>query len=148
MLDITQQKGLSTEIHCLQDFTDLGLQCLIPFGDSCRYDIAVEINEKIYRIQCKAARWCKDTSEENVAFMIETQSQTTNTKKTVKHKYTSEQIDYFYTWFNGQGYLISIQEATGVTFRIRYEYPKTGQKNGIHIANNYKIKEEVEKLLI
>lgn len=56
MLDITQQKGLSTEIHCLQDFTDLGLQCLIPFGDSCRYDIAVEINEKIYRIQCKTAR--------------------------------------------------------------------------------------------
>lgn len=80
--------------------------------------------------------------------MIETQSQTTNTKKIIKHKYTSEQIDYFYTWFNGQGYLISIQEATGVTYRMRYEYPKNGQKAGIHIADNYKIKEEVEKLLI
>ena len=37
ILDITQQKGLTTEIHCLQDLTELGLQCLIPFGDSCKY---------------------------------------------------------------------------------------------------------------
>ena len=148
MLDITQQKGLATEIHCLQDLTELGLQCLIPFGDSCKYDIAVDINGKIYKIQCKTSHWCKDTSEEKVAFAIETNCQTTNTKKTTTHKYTENEIDYFYTWFQGQGYLISIKEATGVTYRMRYEYPKTGQKQGIHIANDYKIEEEVEKLLI
>ena len=141
MLDITQQKGLSTELHCLQDLTELGYQCLIPFGDSCKYDIAVDTGEKILRIQCKHSRWSTDTAQEKVAFEIATCCQTTNTKKTTRYKYSKNEIDYFYTWFEGQGYLVSIQEATGNTFRWRYEYPVTGQKQGIHIANNYKIEE-------
>ena len=141
MLDITQQKGLSTELHCLQDLTELGYQCLIPFGDSCKYDIAVDTGEKILRIQCKHSRWSTDTAQEKVAFEIATCCQTTNTKKTTRYKYSENEIDYFYTWFEGQGYLVSIQEATGNTFRWRYEYPITGQKQGIHIANNYKIEE-------
>ena len=141
MLDITQKKGLSTELHCLQDLTELGYQCLIPFGDSCKYDIAVDIGEKILRIQCKHSRWSTDTAQEKVAFEIATCYQTTNTKKTTRYKYSENEIDYFYTWFEGQGYLVSIQEATGNTFRWRYEYPITGQKQGIHIANNYKIEE-------
>ena len=141
MLDITQKKGLSTELHCLQDLTELGYQCLIPFGDSCKYDIAVDIGEKILRIQCKHSRWSTDTVQEKAAFEIATCHQTTNTKKTTRYKYSENEIDYFYTWFEGQGYLVSIQEATGNTFRWRYEYPITGQKQGIHIANNYKIEE-------
>ena len=118
------------------------------FVDCEKYDYVVDIKNKFYKIQCKTSHWCKDTSEEKVAFAIETNCQTTNTKKTIRHKYTENEIDYFYTWFQGQGYLISIKEATGVTYRMRYEYPKTGQKQGIHIANDYKIEEEVEKLLI
>lgn len=141
MLDITQQKGLSTELHCLQDLTDLGYQCLLPFGDSCKYDVAVDIGETILRIQCKHSRWSTDTAQEKVAFEIATCAQTTNTQKTTRHKYSDKEIDYFYTWFEGQGYLVSIQEATGNTFRWRYEYPKSGQKQGIHIANKYKIEE-------
>lgn len=141
MLDITQQKGLSTELHCLQDLTELGYQCLLPFGDSCKYDIAVDIDGKIFRIQCKHSRWSTDTAQENTAFEIATCAQTTNTQKTTRHKYSDKEIDYFYTWFEGQGYLVSIQEATGNTFRWRYEYPKSGQRQGIHIADEYKIEE-------
>ena len=147
MLDITQQKGLMTELYCLQDFISLGYQCLTPIGDSCKYDVAVDINGKIIRIQCKHARWSTDTAIPNTAFEIATCCQTTNTKKTTRHKYNETEIDYFYTWFNGQGYLVSIQEATGVSFRWRYEYPSSGHKQGIHIADNYKI-EEVCKGLI
>ena len=141
MLDITQQKGLSTELHCLQDFTELGYQCLLPFGDSCKYDVAVDTGEKILRIQCKHARWSSDTIQEKTAFEIATCCLTTNTKKTTRYKYSDKEIDYFYTWFEGQGYLVSIQEATGNTFRWRYEYPSSGQKQGIHIANEYKVEE-------
>lgn len=147
MIDITQQKGLCTELHCLQDMTDLGYQCLLPFGDSCKYDIAVDINGKIIRIQCKHARWSTDTSQEQVAFEIPTCCVTTNTKKTTRYKYSEKEIDYFYTWFEGQGYLVSIQEAIGVTFRWRYEYPRSGQKQGIHIANNYKVEDKIKELI-
>lgn len=147
MLDITQQKGLSTEIHCLQDFVNLGYQCLIPFGDSCKYDIAVDLGNKIIRIQCKHSRWSTDTAQEKVAFEIATCCQTTNTHKTTRYKYSKNDIDYFYTWFNGQGYLVSIEEAAGNTFRWRYEYPSSGQKQGIHIADNYKVEEVFERLI-
>lgn len=147
MLDITQQKGLSTEIHCLQDFVNLGYQCLIPFGDSCKYDIVVDLGNKIIRIQCKHSRWSTDTTQEKVAFEIATCCQTTNTHKTTRYKYSKNDIDYFYTWFNGQGYLVSIEEAAGNTFRWRYEYPSSGQKQGIHIADNYKVEEVFERLI-
>ena len=147
MIDITQQKGLVTELQCILDFTQLGYRCLTPVDDSSKYDLVVDTGNKFLRIQCKTASWAKDTAEEKVAFMISTCCQTTNTKQTTRHKYSETEIDYFYTWFNGQGYLVSIKEATGVSFRWRYEYPKTGQKQGIHIADNYKIEEVMRKIV-
>ena len=148
MLDITQQKGLRTELKCLQDCIELGFQCSIPFGDSSKYDILVDTGKKIIKVQCKTSRWAADTVEPEVAFMIDTARQTTNTQKTTRYKYSSQDIDYFYTSFNGQGYLVSIEEATGVTFRWRYKYPSTGQKVGIHIADEYKIEEVLKQLVV
>ena len=148
MLDITQQKGLSTELHCLQDFVDLGYQCLTPFGDSCKYDVAVDLGSKIIRIQCKHSKWATDTMIEKVAFEISTCCQTTNTQKTTRYKYSKDEIDFFYTWFEGQGYLVSIEEATGLSFRWRYEYPSSGQKKGIHIASEYELKEVIKKIIV
>ena len=147
MIDTTQQKGLITELQCILDFSQLGYRCLTPVDDSSKYDVVVDIGSKFIRIQCKTASWATDTAEENVAFKISTCCQTTNTKSTTRYKYSDNEIDYFYTYFNGQGYLVSIKEATGITFRWRYEYPKTGQKQNIHIADNYKIEEVIRKIV-
>ena len=146
MVDTTQQKGLSTELHCILDFTDLGYRCLTPVDDSSKYDVVVDLGERFLKIQCKTSSWVADTAQEHVAFAIRTEHQTTNTKKITHYKYSAEDVDYFYTWFNGQGYLVSIQEATGGTFRWRYEYPPTGQKQSIHIAKNYELKNQISKL--
>lgn len=147
MLEITQQKGTITEMQCILDFTKLGYRCLQPIDDSAKYDVVIDIgNGNFKRIQCKTASWVTDTSELETAFMIYTACQTTNTKATTRHKYSKDDIDYFYTWFQNQGYLVSIEEATGVTFRWRYEYPKSGQKQGIHIADEYKIEEVIKAI--
>ena len=146
MLDNTQQKGVLTELHCILDLTKLGIRCLTPVDDSSKYDIVADLGGRFIRIQCKTASWVTDTAIEKSAFCIYTCCQTTNTKSTTRHKYSKNDIDYFYTWFEGQGYLVSIEEATGVTFRWRYEYPATNQKQGIHIANEYRI-EEVLKVI-
>lgn len=143
-MDITQQKGKITELHCIMDFTQLGIRTLLPVDDSSKYDVVADLNGKFIRIQCKTASWSKDTSQEKVAFEISTSRQTTNTTSTTRYKYNKEEIDYFYTWFNGQGYLVSINEANKLSFRWRYEYPNTGQKQGIHIAQNYKIEEVIK----
>ena len=148
MIDNTQLKGSSTELHCLLDFTGLGYQCLLPFGDGCKYDVGVDINGKIYRIQCKHARWSTDTIVPESAFEIATTRQTTNTKETIRYKYTKEDIDYFYTWFNGQGYIVSIDEIGNKNcFRWRYSYPETGQHKNIHIADDYRIEKMINSLI-
>ena len=147
MLDITQQKGTVTELHCILGLTNLGIRCLKPVDESSKYDVVADLGQgKFIRIQCKTSSWATDTKEEKVAFTISTCCATTNTKSTTRHKYSKDDIDYFYTWFQGQGYLVSIEEANGLTFRWRYEYPATNQKQGIHIANEYKI-EEVLKII-
>lgn len=143
-MDTTQQKGKITELHCIMDLIQLGIKTLTPVDDSSKYDVVADLNGRFVRIQCKTARWAKDTAKKEIAFEIATNRQTTNTVTTTRYKYTKEDIDYFYTWFNGQGYLVSIEEASGVTFRWRYEYPSTGQKQGIHIAENYKIEEVIK----
>lgn len=146
MLDITQQKGTLTELHCIIDLTNLGIRCLTPVDGSSKYDVVADLDGHFIRIQCKTASWVTDTVQEKVAFMISTYCQTTNTKSTTRYKYSESDIDYFYTWFEGQGYLVSIKEATGVTFRWRYEYPSNNQKQGIHIANEYKIEEVLKTI--
>jgi len=148
MLDTTHLKGQMTELHCLQDFIGLGYPCSVPFGDNTQYDVLVDINDKIYKIQCKSSTWAKDTVEPETAFYISLTRQTTNTKRTVKYNYSENQVDFFYTWFEGQGYLVSIQEANGSSFRWRYEYPSAGQKTNIHIADSYKIEEVINSLII
>lgn len=141
MLDDTQKKGTITELHCIMDLTNLGIRCLTPVDGSSKYDIVADLGNKFIKIQCKTASWAKETVVPETAFEIATCCQTTNTKSTTRHKYSKNDIDYFYTWFKGQGYLVSIDEATGISFRWRYEYPATGQKQGIHIAKEYQIEE-------
>ena len=146
MLEQTQQKGTLTELHCILDLTNLGIRCLIPIDESSKYDIVADVEGEFIRIQCKTASWVTDTAIPKTAFTIYTCCQTTNTKSTTRHKYSKSDIDYFYTWFEGQGYLVSIEEATGVTFRWRYEYPVSGQKSGIHIAKEYQIEEVIKTI--
>ena len=142
MLDITQQKGTLTELRCILDLTNLGYRCLKPVDESSKYDVVVDLGKGNFkRIQCKTSSWATDTKEEKVAFQISTCCQTTTTKSTTRYKYSKDDIDYFYTWFEGQGYLVSIEETSGLNFRWRYKYPASNQKQGIHIADDYKIEE-------
>ncbi len=126
----------------------MGIRTLTPTDEASKYDVVADINGNFIRIQCKTSRWVKDTAIPESAFCIDTCCQTANTKNTIKHIYSKDEIDYFYTYFKGQGYLVSIQEANGKTFHWRYEYPSTGQKKGIHIANEYKIEEVINSLIV
>lgn len=148
MIEETQRKGTLTELHCILDLTALGIRTLTPTDDAAKYDVVADLNGHFVRIQCKTSTWVTDNATPESAFYIATCCQTTNTKQTIRHTYSKDDIDYFYTYFQGQGYLVSIEEATGKTFRWRYEYPPSGQKVGIHIANEYKIEEVINSLIV
>lgn len=149
MIEETQKKGTLTELYCILDLTKMGIRSLTPTDEASKYDVVADLGKGGFiRIQCKTSCWAKDTAVPETAFYIPTSCQTTNTKKITRHKYSKDDIDYFYTYFQGQGYLVSIEEATGSTFRWRYEYPSTGQRQGIHIADEYKIEEVLKSLIV
>lgn len=125
--------GDITELKCILAFEQRGYYTSIPFSGSCRYDVVVDINNKCYRIQCKSSHFYK---EDEGSIEFNTTRSTTNTQKTVRYQYTKEDIDYFYTYFNGYDFLIPVEE-TSTNKILRLKPPKNNQIEQINIANDY-----------
>ena len=102
----TKIKGLTTELQCQLFFTQLGYNVSIPLGEDCRYDMIVDINGILLRIQVKHA-----TVAEN-GITISTRSTQSNTSGSKSLTYNKEQIDYFATFYNNQCYLIKVEECS------------------------------------
>ena len=135
-MNYTTQKGLLTEIACQNDFTRLGILLSQPIMNDSRYDFLADINDKIYRIRCKSAI---PTGKNNNAFMFPTANKNWNKGK---YKDYHEQIDFFYTCYNNQGYLVPIEEVgkKGKTLRLKNEISNPR----INWAEDY----QIEKILV
>lgn len=128
-MDYTQSIGNINELQCMLAFIELGYDCSIPYGNASKYDFIVDIEGQLIRIQCKSSRHpTRDGVLDTDAFMFNTCSATTNTKKTVRHKYNKEQIDYFATCFNGKVYVIPVEECSSAK-TLRFSPPNNGTKN-------------------
>jgi hypothetical protein len=138
----TKQKGNVTELLCLLAFTKAGYKVSIPYGEDCRYDLVVDINNKLYRIQCKTSRSLDDPED---GFRFKTKSTVITSHGTKESSYNSSEIDYFATVYEGQCYLVPVDEC-GKEKTLRYRYPKNGQKKGISLAENYKLDKIIERL--
>lgn len=102
----TKIKGLTTELQCQLFFTQLGYNVSIPLGEDCRYDMIVDIDGMLLRVQVKHA-----TIAEN-GITISTRSTQSNTTGSKSSTYSKEQIDYFATFYNNQCYLIKVEECS------------------------------------
>lgn len=49
----TQRKGDTALTQCIATFTRLGFDVLVPLTESASYDLAIDINSRIFRIQVK-----------------------------------------------------------------------------------------------
>ena len=131
-MDYTQVKGTTNELQCILKFMELGFHCSIPYGNSAKYDFIADDGINLYKIQCKSANCVKSPSSDDidkvVGFCISTTSQTTNTKETIRHKYSIDQIDYFATCFENNVYVIPVDECS-TNKTLRFFPPKNGQKN-------------------
>lgn len=133
----TSQKGLLTEINCQNDFTRCGILLSQPIINDSRYDFIADINGNFYRIQCKSS---SPVDEKESAFSFLTFSRTFSGNK---EEYKKE-IDYYYTCFNNQGYLIPVEEAQGKNKTLRYFTEKSNAGNPqISWASDY----EIDKIL-
>ena len=141
----SKQKGNVTEVECMLAFLKLGYNVLTPYGDCERYDFVVDINNTFYRIQVKSA----NTNHIKDGYIdFQTSNKTTRNGQIVRHSYTSEQIDYFMTCYNGQCYLIPVNECGKKTQkRLRFTPPKNGQIKGITFATEYELEKVVNKIV-
>lgn len=141
-MNYTQSVGNITELKCLLKFIELGYECSIPYGNGAKYDFVADVNGQMLRIQCKSANAIKSQKSDNVeAFSFSTICSTTNTQKTVRHRYDKTQIDYFATVFNEQVYLIPVDECS-TSKTLRFIPPANNNKN-YNKAEDY----EIEKII-
>lgn len=140
-MDNTLIRGDVNELQCILDFQKRGYYCSIPFSGSCRYDLIVDINDKLYKIQCKSSAYSEN---EGVLKMSATHS-TTNTQKTVRYCYSENEVDYFYTSWKDYGFLIPIQEVSTQKY-LRIVPPKQGIQGTMSIASDYLIDNVLESI--
>jgi hypothetical protein len=134
----SKQKGISTEIQCLSAFAEKVFTVSIPYGDGARYDFIVEINNCLWKIQCKTASF----KEEGV-YTIECRSGHSNCNGYIHKNYTENEIDFFCTMINKQCYLIPVQEAS-TSKTLRFIPPKNNNK--VTLAFEYELDKQIEKM--
>lgn len=137
----SKQKGNITEVELMLEFLKLGYNVLTPYGDCERYDFVVDKGGKFFKIQSKTA----STEDEGASFRISTSSCHRKNGSIVHQSYTTEEIDYFGTTFNGICYLIPVKECGGRDKRFRLLPTKNGQMRGITWARDYLLQEVIEK---
>ena len=137
----TKQKGNITEIQCLLAFISQGYKVSIPYGEDCRYDLVLDIKNKLYRIQCKTSHALENPED---GFKFKTRSIVITTHGVKSSTYSNEEIDFFATMYEDKCYLVPVEEC-GNEKTLRFRYPANGQKKGISLAVNYELREIIKR---
>lgn len=122
-------KGDKTEAIILAELIKKGYNVSIPFGENQRYDLIIDMNGVLERIQCKTGR------VENGYVRFNTSSSTHNKRTNYKN-----QIEAFivYCFELDKLYYIPIDKATVSDMRLRFIKPKHhGGMNTINWASEY-----------
>ncbi len=135
----TAKKGEITESIILSKLIQLGYECLIPWGHDHRYDIAIDDDGKLIRIQCKTARYLEKCGclEFNTAITYAR----VGGKPHVRKGYKGE-ADYFgvYSPEMSKVYLVPVDDVPiGSKAMLRLHATKNNQQKGVKWAHDYEI---------
>lgn len=133
--------GEITEQQVALEFLKLGILVSKPLVQSSRYDFVVDINKKLYKIQVKT---CRIKEESYLDFSTSTSH--TNTKGTLNLTYSSEDVDFFATMYEGQCYLVPFSICGNRSQRLRIAPTKNGQTKGITFAKDYKLEDIIKSI--
>lgn len=137
----SKQIGNITEVESMLSFLKLGYNVLQPYGDCEKYDFVADINGNFYKIQCKTA----SPTNNGETIKINCRSSHRVNGKCVNERYTSNDIDFFCTTWEGKCYLIPQIECT-VSKQLRFNKPYNNQIIGISYAEDYEIEKVIKTL--
>ena len=137
----TRIKGEITEMKCQLFCLEQGYVISKPILDTARYDLLLDYNGKIYRIQIKTSRWMSD-EHEGIVFNCKSQHSVAGGNKIMK--YTPDEIDFFMTEFENEFYLVPCKEAK-VEMRLRFKPTKNHQDDKATFAKDFKFEEVIQR---
>lgn len=132
-------KGTITELQCQMDFISRGYLVSQPIIADSKYDFIVDIKNHLYKIQCKSATLSQDES------FINLKTKMTNIRTMKDSYYSSTDIDYFYTTYDGTSYLIPVEKAGHGDTRLRF-FSSNAQNPNIRWAKDYELDKIIKKL--
>ena len=136
--DNTTRKGEITESAILARLIQLGYRCLIPWGHDNRYDIAIDDEGKLVRVQCKTARYIEEGG--CMAFNTDITYARVGGKPHIRKGYKGE-ADYFgvYSPDTGKVYLVPVDDTPSSEATLRLYPAKNNQQKGVRWAQDYEI---------
>ena len=108
------QKGFITELQCELYFTQKGLLLSKPILQDSRYDYILDVNHKLYKIQCKSSIPKEDNS------IIVFRTHMNNVRQNTTTYYNEYDVDYFYTFFDGKHYLVPFDKIGKGSTTLRF----------------------------
>lgn len=141
----TKKLGNLTELQCITYLYGLGYSISIPFGNADKYDLILDINDKLYKIQVKHSSEYFDINGDVEYIKFKCTWQSHNQTGYSVQKYKENEIDFFATFYKGKCYLIPQNECS-LEKRLRIKLPKNGQRKGISFLEDYRAEEVISKL--
>lgn len=127
----TKRLGNIGEIKTISKFVEMQIPVYLAFGDIEKADLVADFNGKLNKIQVKTSETFVDGG-----FQVDLTSSTIRKKLDYKHKYSSEEIDYFaiYNLESDVLLLLPIEEFEGRTaIKINIPYkPSRNQHKAIN----------------
>ena len=117
----------------------LGYNVSQPLCQDSKYDLIVDVNNKLLRLQVKTAR-LEPRSKNSIIFNCRSTTKNSHTHKS--RSYEADEIDYFATYWNNKVYLVPVGECS--SSKSLHLNPVT-QSNQSYIED-YSAKEVLEKL--
>jgi hypothetical protein len=132
----TSGVGEISRLQIIAALARRGKQILLPVGDHLRYDLAIDEEGIILRIQCKTGRLRKGV----VAFATCSVDSRSKKGTTLRRSYRGE-VELFgvYCPDNDKCYLVPVEKVGPNECRLRIDSPQNGQKTHITWAKDYEI---------
>jgi hypothetical protein len=130
----TDQKGAIAESAIVHEAIKLGIGVLRPVNDGLRYDLVLDVDDRLIRVQVKWANFLGDV------VAVRAYSCRRTRDGLLKRAYTAEEIDAFaaYSADLNRCYFLPIEEFPDLThLHLRLAPTKNNQKLGIHWAEQY-----------
>lgn len=115
MLNENLIKGQIIELKVQEELLRYGFDISVPNYNASKYDLIADTGNELLRIQVKKA-----ISNSTSSFTFSCTTQNVRSSSQSKHKYTSDEIDYFATVWQDKVYLIPVDE-TSLTKAIKFD---------------------------